>query len=200
MNDQHDEARFRDLFERYYRSVFAFFCRKGFPWEEARDLAQVTFLRVWRRWDGFRGEAPWPFLLKTANNVRLNELRYRSAGVRTAEVIRMDSLAEVVGRGGPGPGHAEPAESPEDAVLRDEERSLEEKRRGELRRCIAELPPRMRQCLLLQLQGLKYTQIANAMGISVDTVRANLHQARVRLRDRLGGRPESPEDDDPEGR
>jgi RNA polymerase sigma factor (sigma-70 family) len=112
----------------------------------------------------------------------------------------MDSLAEVVGRGGPGPGHAEPAESPEDAVLRDEERSLEEKRRGELRRCIAELPPRMRQCLLLQLQGLKYTQIANAMGISVDTVRANLHQARVRLRDRLGGRPESPEDDDPEGR
>lgn len=55
--------------------------------------------------------------------------------------------------------------------------------RGEIER----LPARQRVALTLRLiEGLTYEQIAEAMECDVGAVRANLHLARARLRERLG--------------
>ena len=58
--------------------------------------------------------------------------------------------------------------------------------RSRLSDALAELPPRMRQCAFLRFrQGLKYREIATLTGTSVATAKAQIHQARGRLRARL---------------
>ena len=50
------------------------------------------------------------------------------------------------------------------------------------------MPDQMRRCCLLRYdKELKYKDIADEMGISIETVKAHLHQARKRLIARLGG-------------
>ena len=59
-------------------------------------------------------------------------------------------------------------------------------RREQLRSALEELPPRMRDCLLLRLdKGLKYREIAEIMNTRVDTVKSQLYQAKERLKDFL---------------
>jgi RNA polymerase sigma factor (sigma-70 family) len=55
------------------------------------------------------------------------------------------------------------------------------------RRVLAGLPPRQRAALVLRvLEGLEYAEIAELLECSVESVRANLHVARERVRARLG--------------
>lgn len=55
-----------------------------------------------------------------------------------------------------------------------------------LRAALDDLPPQMRQVLLLRMEGnLKYREIAEVMQVSIDTVKAHLHQAKQRLRKKL---------------
>lgn len=52
-----------------------------------------------------------------------------------------------------------------------------------LRAKLDQLPPQMRRCLYLRLyHDLKYREIAALMRISIETVKAHLHQAQNRLR------------------
>jgi RNA polymerase sigma-70 factor (ECF subfamily) len=65
---------------------------------------------------------------------------------------------------------------------------LAEERVRILRQALGELPPKMRQVVYLRLdQGLKYREIAAAARVSIDTVKAHLHQARRQLEARLLG-------------
>ena len=54
-------------------------------------------------------------------------------------------------------------------------------------RALRDLPPRQRQCLLLQVrQELSYEEIARVLDLSVNTVRNHIAQARAALRRALG--------------
>lgn len=180
------EERFRGLFERYFRPVASFFARRGFSSEESRDLAQETFFRVYRGMRGYRQEArieTW--LFKIATHIYLNELRYQAAGKRMRQEISLDEAWEqgLPVFGPPGSGNPSGGERPDsqlDAILADE-------RTRKLKEAIAELPPKMRRCVLLRIdQGLKYREIALVTRVSIQTVRAQLHQARKRLKEKLG--------------
>ena len=66
-----------------------------------------------------------------------------------------------------------------DAVLLKE-------RRGQLEEAIRELPRQMRRCLVLRVyRELSYREIATALKLSIDTVKAHLFQARKKLKERL---------------
>ena len=80
-----------DLFNRYYRPVVAFFQHKGFSTEESRDLAQETFLRVYRYRERFRGESSAvTWLFQIAANLYKNQLRSLAAQKRDAEEVPLD--------------------------------------------------------------------------------------------------------------
>jgi RNA polymerase sigma-70 factor (ECF subfamily) len=73
----------------------------------------------------------------------------------------------------------DPAPDPLDQVIRRQQRSA-------LREALQELPPQMRTCCALRYErGLKYEEIARVMKISIETVKAHLHQGRKRLATRL---------------
>lgn len=160
-----------DLYQRYYRPVVAFFRHKGFSKEESRDLAQETFLRVYRYRQRFRGEsssATW--LFQIAANLYKNTLRGLAAQKRDAEEVPLD-LTE-----------ARDPETDDDAL----ELMLSDERSRLLREALEELPPQMKRAVMLRVTSdMKYREIAEEMEVSIETVKAHLYQARQHLRDRL---------------
>jgi RNA polymerase sigma-70 factor, ECF subfamily len=181
------EESFRRLFERYWRPLSVFFLHRGFSREESRDLTQETFLSVYRGMESFREESrieTW--LFKIATHVSLNAVRYRRADKRDKQEI---SLEEAWEQGLPVFGRCEPVHGVGPSEPRSQlEEMLAQERTQRLKAAMSELPPRMRRCVFLRVeQGLKYREIALVTGVSIQTVKAQLHQARKQLRAKLGG-------------
>ncbi len=170
------EASFRTLVESYYRPVRYYFAKRGFSDEDARDLTQETFFGVYRSLARFRRESRFDtWLYQIAANTCRKALRDRGTQKRRMEVEArsMTDLRREVAEGGEAAGAAL------DGVLRRESRER-------LRRAIASLPVRMRACLAMRVyQDLSYREIAAAMRLSVETVKAHLYQARQRLKEEL---------------
>ena len=72
------DAALNDLMERHAASLFRFLCRMLGNEEDANDLAQETFVRVYRNRDGFRkGHRFSTWLYTIAANLARNQLRWR---------------------------------------------------------------------------------------------------------------------------
>jgi RNA polymerase sigma-70 factor (ECF subfamily) len=173
---------FGELFEAYYPAIVGFFGRRGFSNDYAADLALDTFMRAYQNLHTLRDrDNPRPWLFAVACNVRRNALRGSSAAKRKAHEVPFDEVAEAAddrtGSLGPGP---DPAASPLDTMLTRERKEL-------LVRALDELPPRIRQAVMLRIgSDLKYREIAVIQQVSVDTIKAQMHQARNKLRELLG--------------
>jgi len=176
------ETAFRHLFERYYRPVWRFFARRGFPADECHDLTQETFARVYVGMEGFRGEARFEtWLFRIALNTYRKALRYRGADKRAGRELSLED-AEGGVRGEAETADevvlpmADPPRQPLDGILGDEKRRA-------LRDAVSSLPDQMRRCVVMRIyQDLPYKEIAAAMKVSIETVKAHLFQARRRLR------------------
>jgi RNA polymerase sigma factor (sigma-70 family) len=170
----------RQLYELHYRKVIGFFRKKGFPPEDSRDLTQEVFSRVFQAIATFRRESRFErWLFEIAANAFRNELRRKGAEKRDAVELSIDVSPEDEG----APGAREPASEEQDA----REVMIERERKGALLSEFQALPPQMRTCCLLRyVRGLKYQEIATVMKISIETVKAHLHQARKRLIEKLG--------------
>ena len=174
---------FRRRFERLFGPVYSFFFNRGIPREEARDLTQETFLRVYQSMSGFRGEASFEtWLFQIATNLWRNYVRNQHAEKRAAQEVSLESAVEDGRRlplDRPLPGVA-PRAGALDGILAGEQRAV-------LRQALDDLPPRMRRCVLLRIDhDLKYREIAALLRVSIETVKSQLSQARDRLEAQVG--------------
>ena len=168
----------RLVYGKYLRRVQRFFEKKGASPEEAPDLTQDTFLRV------FRGEAQLEnrtqleaWIFEIARNVWLNALRDRATLKRTAILVPLEESRP--------DGEEREVEDPAFAVGEQDAltSAITREQLEILQRSLAELPEQMRQCVRLRLKdGLKYKEIAAIMRISIETVKSHLNQAKKRLR------------------
>lgn len=128
----------------------------------AQDLAQETFVRAHRALPGFRGQAQVrSWLYRIATNLALNAVQRRRE-------YPTDAVPERSTR-------HDPANDAENLALR---RELEE--------AIAELPPKLKQPLVLrEYEGLSYQAIAEALDLPINTVRTRILRARRSLRERM---------------
>jgi RNA polymerase sigma-70 factor, ECF subfamily len=165
--------------------IRSFFLNKGFSPQESEDLTQDVFLRVFKSIDTFRRESRFErWLWEIRAHIYSNEIRRRRTEKRDAREHSLD--AEMETEEGSSPALVLPSTdlSPEDEVIRSE-------RSEALHEALHKLPDQMRRCCILRYErGLKYQEIATLMGISIETVKAHLHQARKRLMDLLGDNPE----------
>jgi RNA polymerase sigma-70 factor (ECF subfamily) len=162
---------FATLVERHKDAVVNYLTRLTADRDRAEDLAQETFIRLWRapRYDE-QGKL-LPFLFRIATNlVRTEERRAR----------RWRLIAAVL------PHAAAPAAVPApaaDPVAAMERRDL----RGRLVRAIAALPMNYRVPLVLRdVEDMSYDEIAAALGCPEGTVKSRINRARTLLREQLG--------------
>ncbi len=167
---------FNKIFTRYYPPLKFFFGKRGVSPEECDDLIQETFINVFQGIERFQHGARFDtWLYKIAGNVWKNALRGRATQKRDAPEVPLEP--ELISTSGP---------DPEQQALAEEEARLELRA---LREELEKLPRQMRRGLLLRLdQGLKYREIADVLGVAINTVKSLLHEAKKRLRDRLGDR------------
>jgi len=165
-----DTAALAALFDRHHRLVLRFVARASSAGaSDVEDLAQTTFLELWRSSPRFRanGSARSWMLGIAANLVRhyvRGEVRRRSA---------MAGLAERPERG---------AARPDDLAAR---RQLIDR----LARGVDELPHDLRVAFVLcDLEEVPAVEAARALGVRQGTMWRRLHDARRRLRDILAGR------------
>jgi len=169
------------LFRKFRPLVHSFFLRKGFSAEESRDLTQDVFLRVFKGIGTFRRESRFErWLWEIADHIFLNEVRRRKTEKRHGIERPLDVLGE---------SEAELSEVMEIPTeeLNPEDEFLQRQNLATLRAAFQELPDQMRRCCTLRYErGLKFQEVADIMGISIETVKAHLHQARKRLTSRVG--------------
>ena len=174
------EANCRWLFERHYAQILRFFRRKGFDTEACRDLTQDTFISVYKGLKDLRQEEQFEsWLFAIAHNVWCSLIESRTAQKRSATVLSLDGEDE---SGDRLPIAARLADQRADPLTE----ALEREKLEKLREALLHLPQQMRYCAQLRVvHDLSYAEIAALMGISVNTVKAHLHQAQKALRTQL---------------
>jgi RNA polymerase sigma-70 factor (ECF subfamily) len=148
------------LVTRYQRHVYRLCYRYVNDHSDANDLAQEAFLKAYKAIGRFRGDAAFStWLYRIAVNTCLN---FRAARKPQAEPLA-ESLAD--GRRGVG-----------EEIERRE-------RAGRVREAVERLPEKQRLTLILKIyQDLTHEQVAEILGSSVGTVKANLFHALGNLR------------------
>jgi len=172
----HDE-RFEAIYRKCYGRVYRYFRTNRIADDEAHDLSQDTFKRLYERMDQIRNDDPWPFLATIAKTVLLNRVRARQTQKRSATMVEIDD---------PELSFAEPAAP---AELDYADRQVEKSRRWRLRAAMESLPRGQRDCLRLRMQDLTYDEITTTLGISLDAVKSRLRDATRSLREQLGEEP-----------
>lgn len=161
-----DRAAFADLVDRHKDAVVNYLTRLAGDRDRAEDLAQETFLRLFRTAADYdeRGYLR-AYLFRIATNlVRSEERRQR----------RFHLLLPFL-RG--GRGHAEPA-GPSGVLRRELHRQVST--------ALADLPLRYRVPLVLhEIEGWAYSDIARELGCREGTVKSRIHRGRQHLKQRL---------------
>jgi RNA polymerase sigma-70 factor, ECF subfamily len=158
-----------EIAERYGTVVFTMAYRLTGDRDEARDLAQDVFVRVYRNLDRYQPGTFEGWLYRITKNLFLDRVRRRKR-------VRLEPLPEEEWRQ-PSDLAPGPAERIESGMLR-----------GDLEIALQELPPLFRTAVVLcDVQGLSYEEVAEATGWPLGTVRSRIHRGRRLLRRRLGG-------------
>jgi RNA polymerase sigma-70 factor, ECF subfamily len=158
---------FDELVKRHQASVLAVAYRYLGQREAAKDVAQNTFVEVYRRLGEYRPQGRFRAYL---HRILLNQCRMavRSRGIRRRFQERIEREEE-------GDG----------AALPDEE-ILARERQRQVERALLGLSEKLRAVVVLHFSGeLSHAEIAEALGIKVGTVKSRLSAALVVLREEL---------------
>ena len=175
------EKSFELLFRRFRPRLERFLAPRVFSPEERLDLTQAVFLRIYRGLEGYRAEGSLEgWVLQIAFNVYRNWRDRQPGGRNAVPEVSFEDFP-----GAPEPAAAAHFPSPS-TVASPLDRIVRQERLEALRQAIGELPPKQRLCMELRLyQERTMQEIAVALRISPETVKAHLFQARQRLRDKL---------------
>jgi RNA polymerase sigma-70 factor (ECF subfamily) len=178
VRDDKDGA-FAEMVGRYQHRLVAVMHHLVGNAEEAEDLAQEAFLRVYRARKKYHPRSKFStWLFTIANNLALNSLRARQ---------RRPAVPLAVHDSGPlGPRPAEqlvpdPGTGPVQRVQKDE-------LAAQVRQALETLNERQRMAVVLnKFEDMNYAEIAEVMGLTTKAVKSLLSRARVNLRAALLG-------------
>lgn len=171
---------FEDLVHEFQPLVYALSLRILSDSEDARDAAQETFLKVYRHFDRFRGEAS----LKTwICRIAINQARSTERWWRRRFRSETSSLDETAASGEEGLSAAERLPSP---GATPEAEAMSREREERIERALMELKKDFRIAVVLRdLEGMSYEEIAYALEISIGTVKSRIARGREMLRVQL---------------
>jgi RNA polymerase sigma-70 factor, ECF subfamily len=160
-----DHEAFDAIFRQWYEPVVRSANRVLRDSGVAEELSQDVFLELWRRRESLAPDSSVAgYLMQAVRNRALNHLRHLAVQKKSA--VYVEALSEPSEH---ADAHAQAAEL-QVAVTR----------------AIAELPPRTREVFVMSRErGLRYSEIAAELGVTVKAVEANMSRALRMLRERL---------------
>jgi RNA polymerase sigma-70 factor, ECF subfamily len=162
-----EDALFALLYQRYRARTFALAYGMTGKREQADDLTQDIFLRVYQRLSTFQGHAKFStWFYRISLNCCLNYCRHERASVtRLSGAETPPPMLVKVRR----------TEEAHEALLRQEVQQ-------QIRVALLSLKPQMRMLLVLkEIEGLSYDEISERLGCSTGTVASRLNRARQLL-------------------
>lgn len=156
-----DQVAFKSLFEKYYKPLCAYLQTYTRDWELSEEIAQNTFAILWQKRAEINITSSFKaYLFKMAYNDFLMSLRQKKKEDKLLDELKYEALTEVIA----------------------EDESLQAEKLRSLEIVIEGLPPRCREILNLKQQGLKYSEIAEKLDISIKTVEAQLRIAFSKIK------------------
>jgi RNA polymerase sigma-70 factor (ECF subfamily) len=175
------ESAYEELLARFQQPVYTLALRLLEDSNEAGDVVQEVFLKVFRNIGNFRGQSTlktWIYRITVneAHNARRWCFRHKRREVELDPASDDGrSLQEVV---------ADTAQSPFDAACDHERRAM-------LEAALAHLSPIFRDAVVLRdIMDLSYEEIAQSLNVSMGTVKSRILRGREALREQLAGKLE----------
>lgn len=170
-----DQRAFKLLVERYQRKVYAVALGMLKHREDAMDVSQEAFVKVYKYLDHFKGDSSfYTWLYRITVNICIDVLRKRAGGggepVEYDESVPMDLSEANIGALGTRLGT-----NPQKSALR---RELAEK----IQEALAQVPEKHRAILLLrEVEGMSYEDLSRTLEIPKGTVMSRLFHARAKV-------------------
>ncbi|MDP9349834.1 MAG: sigma-70 family RNA polymerase sigma factor [Gemmatimonadota bacterium] len=172
------QAAYRELLGRYQRPVFSLVYRMVRDREQAEDLAQETFVKVFNNIERFDPKYKFSsWIFKIATNLAIDAIRKKEPVTVSLDGSRHATTDEAI-------------EATRIQVASEDENPeelLESKELGtEIERAIGRLRPEYRTAIVLRhVEGRAYEEIAEIMDVPLGTVKTYIHRARGELKETL---------------
>lgn len=157
---------FEMLFKEHYENLCRYACTFVRDSDEAEDIVQKTFVTLWEKKSNIEVESSVKsYLYGAVRNTALNNIKHRQVRQKHASTV---TVADHV--------HNESAH----------DHLVSEELNGKINSAIELLPEQCRKVFKMsRFEGLKYSEIADQLGISVKTVENQMGKALRRMRDEL---------------
>lgn len=156
-----EEITFSDFFKNHAQALRNYLYYKFGNEEQADDVTQEAFIKLWQNCADVPPEKAKSFLYTVANNTSLNHIAHQKVVLEYAKK---------------SPKKGTDNQSPEFVME-------EEQFKTKLQNAITNLSEAQRTAFLLhRIEGKKYKEIAEMLGISVKAVEKRIHTALVELR------------------
>ena len=172
-----DEDAFAELVSRYRNQITSYIYRMTNDYDGAVDLAQETFVRVYRAAGRYQTTHAFStYIYRIATNLAISELRKR----KRRRLVSLTGL--LVGAEGE---EARDFDAPDEKPLQDIS-LVDMERRRVVKKAISTLPDKYRAPLVLRdVEGKSYDEIAQILSTSEGTVKSRINRARNFLREKM---------------
>src|SRR5882724_11661105 len=172
-----NEDAFAELVRRYRNQITSYIYRMTNDYDGAVDLAQETFMRVYRASSRYQTTHAFStYIYRIATNLAISELRKR----KRRRLVSLTGFFQST-------DYAEAREfnPPDERPLQDTE-LVDAERRTAVQRAISTLPEKYRAPLILRdVEGKSYDDISRILGTSEGTVKSRISRARGFLREKM---------------
>ena len=171
-----DEDAFAEIVNRYRNPITNYVYRFLNDYEEAVDLAQETFVRVYFALERYHTEYAFStYIYRIATNLAISELRKR----KRRKLLSLTGLFQTE------EGNEIEFQPPDLKPLPDED-LLDNEQSQTIARAIATLPEKYRAAIVLRdVEGRSYEEIANILELGLGTTKSRISRARGLLKEKL---------------
>ena len=153
---------FKQFFDSHYRPLCYYLINFTNDKHSAEDMAQLVFVNFWKKRETIEVRSSVKsYLYKMAYNQFLTSLRKKKKEESVLEQLKYEALQTIA--------------IPTEAEL--------EQKNQRLWRVIEQLPERCQEVVKLKMEGLKYREIADALGLSIKTVESQMRVAFIKIRE-----------------
>jgi RNA polymerase sigma-70 factor, ECF subfamily len=171
-----DEAAFASIVGRYKSPITNYLYRFLNDYEEAVDLAQETFVRVYFAIDRYHTEYAFStYIYRIATNLAISELRKR----KRRTILSLTGLFQ-------SEDDEQTEFQPPDNRSRPDEDLVDDERSRVIAKAIATLPAKYRVPIILRdVEGKSYDEVAEILELGLGTTKSRISRARGLLKEKL---------------